>query len=112
VGSIANSENLAHYAMISQDSTTNTNSVQPLEEHIPYIEDWDFNNTIWDEDDERIRKIKWIIKYKLSPGERDLIILYTHNNSNYHTMARLLGCSVTTCRNKICQIRNKIIDNL
>ena len=98
--------------MILMQSNTNTNAVQPYPSWKPYKEDFAFNDNIWDEDSEKIRKIKWVIDNKLSIGEKEIFLLYTHNNSNYHELGRLLGCSSTTARNKIIQIREKIIANL
>ena len=86
-----------------------TNTKQPLPSWQPYPEDFQFNDDIWDEDSERIRRLKWIIDNKLSIGEKEIFLLYTHNNSNYHKTAKILGCSVTTARNKIIQIRKKIM---
>ena len=89
-------------------SDTSTNAVQPYPSWKPYKEDFAYNDNIWDEDSEKIRKIKWIIDNKLSIGEKEIFLLYTHNNSNYHKTAKLLNCSVTTARNKIMIIRAKI----
>lgn len=89
-------------------SDTSTNAVQPYPSWKPYKEDFAYNDNIWDEDSEKIRKIKWIIDNKLSIGEKEIFLLYTHNNSNYHKTAKLLNCSVTTARNKILIIREKI----
>lgn len=89
-------------------SDTSTNVVQPYPSWKPYKEDFAFNDNIWDEDSEKIRKIKWIIDNKLSIGEKEVFLLYTHNNANYHKTAKLLNCSVTTARNKIMIIRAKI----
>ena len=87
----------------------NTNSKQPLPDWQFYPEDFQFNDDIWDEDSERIRKLKWIIDNKLSIGEKEIFLLYVHNNSNYHKTAKILGCSVTTARNRVIQIRKKIL---
>lgn len=89
-------------------SDTSTNAVQPYPSWKPYKEDFAYNDNIWDEDSEKIRKIKWIIDNKLSIGEKEIFLLYTHNNANYHKTAKLLNCSVTTARNKILIIRAKI----
>lgn len=94
--------------MTLQKSSINTNQEQPLPEYQYYPEDFCFNDDIFDSDDEKIRKIKWIIDNKLSVGEKEIFLLYVHNDSNYHKLSRILGCSVTTCRNKICIIRNRI----
>lgn len=92
--------------------STKSNQEQPYPEWKPYEEDFMFDDDIFNDEDERIRKIKWVIDNKLSIGEKEIFLLYTHNDSNYHKVARILGCSVTTARNKIIQIRKKIIENL
>ena len=94
--------------MISTNSNINSNQEQPFPEWKYYPEDFAYNDNIWDEDSEKIRKIKWIIDHKLSIGEKEIFLLYTHNNANYHKTAKLLNCSVTTARNKIMIIRAKI----
>lgn len=94
--------------MTSTNSNINSNQEQPYPSWKPYKEDFAYNDNIWDEDSEKIRKIKWIIDNKLSIGEKEIFLLYTHNNSNYHKTAKLLNCSVTTARNKILIIRAKI----
>ena len=106
--SIEHSENLVVLQMTSTNSNINSNEIQPLPEYLPYKEDFAFNDDIFDEDSEKIRKIKWIIDHKLSIGEKEIFLLYAHNNSNYHKTAKLLNCSVTTVRNKILIIRAKI----
>ena len=98
--------------MISTHSNINSNQEQPFPEWKYYPEDFAFNDHIFDEDSEKIRKIKWVIDNKLSIGEKEIFLLYTHNNSNYHKTARILGCSVTTARNKVLQIRKKILSYL
>ena len=95
--------------MTSTNSNINSNQEQPFPEWKYYPEDFAFNDQIFDEDSEKIRKIKWIIDHKLSIGEKEIFLLYTHNNSNYHKTAKLLNCSVTTARNKVLQIRKKIL---
>lgn len=94
--------------MISTNSNIKSNQEQPFPEWKYYSEDFAFNDDVLDEDSEKIRKIKWIIDHKLSIGEKEIFLLYTHNNSNYHKTAKLLNCSVTTARNKIMIIRAKI----
>ena len=94
--------------MILQSMNTNTNQEQPFPEWKYYPEDFAYNDNIWDDDSEKIRKIKWVIDHKLSIGEKEIFLLYAHNNSNYHKTAKLLNCSVTTAHSKILIIRAKI----
>ena len=94
------------------DLSTNINQIQPLPEYLPYPEDFEYSDDIFNEDSEQILRIKWIIDNKLSVGEKDIFLLYVHNDSNYHKLSRILGCSVTCARYKILSIRKKIIDNL
>lgn len=95
--------------MTSQPTSGNTNNVQPLPEWQPYPEDFAFNDDMFDDDSDELRKLKWIIDNKLSIGDKEIFLLYTHNDSNYRKTARILGCSPTTLRNKIIQIRTKIL---
>ena len=106
--SIEHSENLVVSQMTSTNSNINSNQEQPFPEWKYYPEDFAYNDNIWDDDSEKIRKIKWVIDNKLSIGEKEIFLLYAHNNSNYHKTAKLLNCSLTTARNKILNIREKI----
>ena len=94
--------------MIVMQSNRNISQEQPLPEWKYYPEDFAYNDNIWDDDSEKIRKIKWIIDHKLSIGEKEIFLLYAHNNSNYHKTAKLLNYAITTPRNKILIIRAKI----
>ena len=106
LNSIEHSENLVRNQMTSQP----LNKVQPLPEWKYHEEDFAYNpEDIFSEDSEEISKFKEIISNKLSVCEREIFLLYTHNNSNYRKLSKLLGCSPTTARTKVCQIRNKIL---
>lgn len=96
--------------MNSATETENTmNEVQPLPEWQYYPEDFIPSDDIMSDDDDRIHRLKEIICRELTVGEREIWLLYTHNDANYHEAARLLGCSISTARKRIIMIRNKIL---
>lgn len=70
--------------------------------------DYEFHDDPMDKDSFKMRKLKWIIDYKLSPGERDLFLLYTENDANCAKMARHYDVPISTMRIKLLSIKNKI----
>lgn len=96
--------------MNSATETENTmNEIQPLPEWQYYPEDYAPDDDVMDEDDADVHALKHIIWEHLTIGEREIWLLYTHNNANYHEAARLLGCSISTARKRIMMIREKIL---
>ena len=77
-----------------------------------YPEDYSFENDIFSEDSEQIRKIKWIIDNKLTDSEKTIFLMYTERNSSASATAKVLNCTPATVRNYINRIRQKIKDNL
>lgn len=77
-----------------------------------YPEDYSFDNDIFNEDSEQIRKIKWIIDNKLTDSEKAIFLMYTDRNSSASATAKVLRCTPATVRNYINRIRQKIKDNL
>lgn len=77
-----------------------------------YPEDYSFENDIFNEDSEQIRKIKWIIDNKLTDSEKTIFLMYTDRNSSASATAKVLNCTPATVRNYINRIRQKIKDNL
>lgn len=66
-----------------------------------------FDKSIFNEDDELIRKIKYVITNKLSETERRIILVYSHIG-NIRETARVFKVSPTTIWNQINSIRKKI----
>ena len=77
-----------------------------------YPEDYSFENDIFNEDSEQIRKIKWIIDNKLTDSEKTIFLMYTDRNASASATAKVLNCTPATVRNYINRIRQKIKDNL
>lgn len=79
------------------------------------IEDleWEYepNNTIWDEDNNKMHHIKTIIFKDLTEMERTVLLLYS-NNGSQRKVAKLLGVSPFTINGEIQKIRNKIKEKL
>lgn len=74
-------------------------------------ETYKFDKSIFNEDDELIRKIKYTIENKLSETERRIILVYTHIG-NIRDTASVFKVSPTTIWNQINNIRKKIISML
>ena len=83
-----------------------------LDDILYYPEDYSFENDIFNEDSEQIRKIKWIIDNKLTESEKTIFLMYTERNSSASATAKVLNCTPATVRNYINRIRQKIKDNL
>lgn len=76
------------------------NIYQILDEYKP-------NDSIFDEDDEKIRKLKMIIYSKLDETERRIILEYAEIG-NSRDCAKLFKVSPTTIYLRIKEIQNKI----
>ena len=69
------------------------------------------NNSIFDEDDEEVKKIKYIIYNKLSETDRRIILAYSEIG-NIRDTAKLFKVSPTTIWNMIKNIKRQIYINL
>lgn len=74
-------------------------------------EDYEPVFDIFSEEDEKIYRLKWIIKNVLTEPERRIILLYSELQSQRKT-AVALDCSVPTLIKKIRRIKAKIKDEL
>lgn len=73
--------------------------------------DYEFRADIFDERDERTRKVLRAMQH-ITDEERRLLVLFAECDSNYSKTARQLGVSPPTVANKIRAIRRRIIWNL
>jgi predicted DNA-binding protein (UPF0251 family) len=71
-------------------------------------ETYKFDPSIFNQDDDTVRKIKYVIENKLSETERRIILVYTHIG-NIRDTASVFKVSPTTIWNQINNIRKKII---
>lgn len=69
------------------------------------------NNSIFDEDEEEVKKIKYIIFNKLNETERRIILAYAELG-NIRDTAKLFKVSPTTIWNMIKNIKRQIYINL
>lgn len=72
-----------------------------------FIEDYMNDNTIWSEESELVRKIKYIIFNLLSEQERNIILYYSETQKQ-ETVAKALGISTASVNKTISNIRLKI----
>lgn len=70
--------------------------------------DYKYSDDIFNEDDVRVRLLKYIINNNLNDVEKRLIILYIDTQS-FRKVAKELNISVSTCYNYINRIKRKII---
>lgn len=66
---------------------------------------------IWDDSDDRIRKIKWIIETKLTTVDRTIFLLYCETAS-LRKLGKILGVSHSTIRPEVNRIKENILDEL
>lgn len=71
-------------------------------------EAYKFDPSIFNQDDDTVRKIKYVITNKLSETERRIILVYSHIG-NIRDTASVFKVSPTTIWNQINNIRKKII---
>lgn len=67
-----------------------------------------FNPSILDTDDDNVRTIKRVMEKQLTEVERTIFILYLELNS-YRKLGAALGCSHQTIKNEVKKIKDKII---
>lgn len=71
-------------------------------------QDYAYDPSIFNEEDERVRELKRIINTKLSIADKTLVILYAESQS-FRKMGERLGVSHMTCRREIQRIRRIIL---
>lgn len=71
-------------------------------------EDYTFNPDIFNDEPERIARVKYIINCRLNQVDRTLIILYADCQS-YRKLGKRLGLSHTTIRCEIMRIKAEIL---
>lgn len=71
--------------------------------------DYEVDLDIMSNEPERLRKIKYIINYKLSVADRTILLLYVDCQSLRKVGAKM-GVSHATIRNEILRIKNILFD--
>lgn len=72
-------------------------------------EEYRFNPDIMDEDDEVVRRLKYIVEKRLNRVDRVIMILYSHDGS-YRTLGKRLNISHTIINREVKRIRKLIIE--
>ena len=73
--------------------------------------EYEYNNSIFNEDSPQINRIKYIINHELNDIDKRILIIYAEC-STYRSTAKKLNVSVGTIRNRIISIRKKILEKL
>ena len=71
--------------------------------------DYEFRDDIMDDDEEIVRRLKYIINRRLCQVDRTLLLLYADCGS-YRKLGKRLGISHMTMRKEIMRIREKITE--
>ena len=71
-------------------------------------EDYTFNPDIFNDEPEKVARVKYIINKRLNQVDRTLIILYADCQS-YRKLGKRLGLSHTTIRGEIMRIKAEIL---
>ena len=82
---------------------------QVVEEYRAVKQEYAFDPSIFNVDDDRVSRIKEIISTRLSVPDRTLILLYAEYQS-YRKLGEQLGLSHMTVRREILRIRKIILD--
>jgi DNA-directed RNA polymerase specialized sigma24 family protein len=69
--------------------------------------DYECNNSIFNEDDEKVSILKDIINNKLERVDKTIILLYVDYQS-YRKLGKTLGLDKMTIRREVLRIRDKI----
>lgn len=72
-----------------------------------FEDDYMYKNSIWNDDSERMNRIKYILNYQLSLPDRRLFIAYTELQS-VRKVAKQIGLSYSTVQIEIQRIRQHI----
>ena len=71
-------------------------------------QDYTWDPSIFNPEDERVRAVKRIIQERLTQVEQTIILLYIDCQS-YRKLGARLGISKETCRQLVLKIRDKIL---
>ena len=71
--------------------------------------EYEYNDSIFNEEDFKISKIKWIVENKLSQSDRIILLLYCELGSQ-RKVGKMLGVSGSTINIEMKRIRKKIIE--
>ncbi len=82
---------------------------QVVEEYRAVKQEYAFDPSIFNVDNDRVSRIKEIISTRLSVPDRTLILLYAEYQS-YRKLGEQLGLSHMTVRREILRIRKIILD--
>lgn len=73
--------------------------------------DYDFDPSIFNDEDEKIRRVKQVIMTEIDPVDRVLFLMYTDCGS-LRKLGAHFGVSHTTLAKEIRRIKQEIIDKL
>lgn len=79
-----------------------------VQEYREIKDDYAYNPDMMSDEDERVRKVKYIIDTKLSVADKTIIILYAQYRS-YRKLGKRMGLSHMTMRNECIRIRKIIL---
>lgn len=80
-----------------------------IKEYRATKDEYAFDASVFNEDDDRVRLVKRIISEKLSQVDRTIIVLYADCQS-YRKLGKALGLSHMTVRKEVLRIRRIILD--
>ena len=69
--------------------------------------EYDYNSSIFNEEDFKISKLKWIIANKLSQSDRTILLLYCELGSQ-RKVGKMLGVSGSTVNIELKRIRKQV----
>ncbi len=81
---------------------------EAIDEYRKARAEYQFNPSIFSEDDPLVARIKEIIEKDLSQADRTIILLYAECGS-YRKLGQMLGLSHMTARTEIMRIRKEIL---
>lgn len=70
--------------------------------------DYEWDPSIFTDEDQRVDAVRCIINRRLSTVDRTIILLYI-DCQNYHELGRLLGFSHMTARKEVLRIKSRIL---
>lgn len=96
--------------MTSPKGTSSMNDVEtPVTRFRKIKEDYAYDPDIMSEEEERVRKIKYIVNNKLSQVDRTIALLYMDCQS-FRKLGEMMGLSHMTIRTQWMRIKKIILD--
>ena len=92
---------------MNTDNQTRATAMEVAKNYRKVQADYTYNPDIFNEEDERSRRVKWILDHKLSPVDRTILVLYAECQS-YMELGKILKVHKCTAFREVSRIKTII----